>query len=148
MSDKKQHEILGYLTEPILEHYGTDSTIVARSFDEIGKQFNLNKRQVWEQASELLLNKEIVFYNVNFKGFMGTDKGIVSFTTKKYLSRKRNNNRESIKFYLGVFIPVVSLLIALFTVLNKIDNIDMKSKNSIEKLEKKINELEKKAVNN
>lgn len=143
MSDKKRHEILGYLIEPILEHYGSDENIKACSLKEIEEKFKLNPREIWVYVSELIQNKEIVYYNKNFKGFMGTDNGIVSFTTKKYLNRKRNYNRETTKFLLGIFIPVISLLIALFSVIIKIDNINTESKSSINDLEKRIIELEK-----
>lgn len=91
----------------------------------------------------MIQNNEIAFYHIKFKGFIGTDIGIVSYTSKKYLERKKNNRRESIKFYLGVFIPLVSLLIALFSILNKFDRIDTETKAKIQKLEKRLFEMEK-----
>jgi len=137
-NDILKHKLLQILTDPLLDYYESEKRFTGKSFQDIESALNIKRRKLWEVASELLDNKEIAYYNVDFDGFIGQDKGLSSCSSKKYFYRNKERIRESIKFYVGIFIPVISLLIALLTIMSKLkDNNDR-----IDKFEKKINMLQ------
>ncbi len=135
LKDRKRHEILGFIIEPILQHYGNGNSIKARSFEEIEKKFNLSKTEIWEISTELIENKEIIYYVDKFNGFLGTDNGINSFSNYKYIKRSNNEIRESIKYY-------IVLLTFIITTLNLFKNCAIQKENNI--IMDKINKLSNK----
>lgn|GEM_PF-2863471 len=137
-NDILKHKLLLVLTEPLLDYYESEKTFTGKSFEYIESALNLKRRKLWEVASELLDNKEIAYYNVDFEGFIGQDKGLSSCSSKKYFYRNKERVRENIKFYVGIFIPVISLLIALFTIMSKLKD----SNDRIDKFEKKIDMIQ------
>lgn len=137
-NDILKHKLLLLLTEPLLDYYESEKRFTGKSFEYMESVLNINRRKLWEIASELLDNKEIAYYNMDFDGFIGQDKGLSSCSSKKYFYRYKERVRDDIKFYVGIFIPVLSLLIALFTIMSKLKD----SNDRIDKFEKKINMLE------
>lgn len=140
INDQK-HDLLEFLTKSLLDSYGSGKEKEAKSFEEIMKYLDVDKRKVWEIASELLRNDELAYYKVSFEGFIATDIGLNAFLTEKYPERRKNKCRDNVRFYLSIFIPVASLIIAFLALLYDVNLIEKSLENRIEKNEIEILEL-------
>lgn len=75
-TDQLKHQLLSYVNKPLLDHYGSGSTIgiKAKSFEKLEVKFDTNREGIWEIASELIDNHELVYYNVDITLFHTTNK--------------------------------------------------------------------------
>ena len=75
---------------------------------------------------------EIKYTNVDHNGVYSTNKGLQSFTDKKYLNEFNKSLISNIKNTVQIIIPVLSLIIAVAVLFLKIDSATLQLKESID----------------
>ncbi|UZO79276.1 hypothetical protein NBT05_09865 [Aquimarina sp. ERC-38] len=123
---KKQHKLLSILCKqinPILVSSITNKPIdnynYACSFDNLCKQLNCTEVELYALSSRLIEEKEISFYDVNFKGYIAHDKANSSLLSNKYLKEYYNILWNTIKNWIQTLIPVLSLIAVITIAQNK-----------------------------
>ncbi|GAA4276000.1 hypothetical protein [Aquimarina mytili] len=102
-----------------------------------------NRFELEKISSELYQNKEIGYYDYDFKGLYIEEKGVASYSNKKYYSLFINWITDSIKLGVQIFIPVLSLLIAYMALSLKLKNTNIENERRIIHLENKLKYFEK-----
>jgi len=139
-NDIIRHKVLTILAEKsnnntILSLNGENTGEYTVSFKDIFANIKCSEVEIVNSVSLLLSNKEVYFYNAEFKGLLIEDIGIGAYSTKKYLNIYRNNIFQIIKDIVQIFIPVISMIIALVAVSNN-------GTKNIDKLETEIQETQ------
>ena len=110
-------------------------------FDKICKDLKCNQSTVKLAIEELYVNKEIA--NIDKYVLYSTPKGNAAFSSKKYWRIRRTNIFNSIKYWMQVTIPVLSLFIAVIAIYSKVDGMNEASIIKLKEVEKRIEALEK-----
>jgi hypothetical protein len=137
----KRHELLKILSRQRvgIELEKDGYKIIGVSFDNILKELKCNEYQLRELSACLYDNKEIDYYNVdNVTGNYCTEKGLSSYIDKKYLKIRLSNIIGYIKDATQVFIPLLSLIVAIIALTTKLENSERKYNLEIQKLRQEI----------
>ncbi|WP_264543090.1 MULTISPECIES: hypothetical protein [Flavobacterium] len=120
------------------------------SYEEICKKLKCDRTELYQISSLLYIEKEVIYHNnYGVNGLCATEKGISSYTYKKYLRARNSRIKNNIKDIVSILIPVLSLIITILVILknNGQTNRETQSiKERIQVIENKINKL--KAKNN
>lgn len=144
----RRHRLLEILTHLYLK---PEEEVIGVSWDELKSKMNCSFEKIVEISSPLYDEKEVDDYDTyGIKGLYVTRKGVSSYTTKKY---KRENTKlifESAKNWVQTTIPLLSILIAFYALvtsdnkMNRRDNVIDSLKVRLERVEKRIIDLDKK----
>jgi hypothetical protein len=118
-----RHKVLNILAEKsnkntVLSFKGENTGEYTVPFETLIAKIKCSETEMVRAISLLLTNKEVYFYNVEFKGFFIEDNGLNAYSTNKYLAIYRNNIFQIAKDVVQIFIPVISMAIALVAVSN------------------------------
>lgn len=148
--EKKRHELLKLLSIRCVEiQLGKiKENGIGVSYEEICKSLDCDRHKLYEISNLLYDEKEIDYFDAyNIKGLYAKSKGITSYTDKKYLKLKNSRIKNNIKDIVSIVIPVLSLLIALFTIWYKVDTINSKNEIEIKEIKEKL-EIQEGKINN
>lgn len=134
MNDNKlRHKILRILSNRTIENdvaslKGEARNVIGISFDNLSEQTKCSDSEIRAVTSLLFTNKEVDLYDMKFKGLYITENGIAAYSTKKYIKVRQNYIIQIIKDSVQIFIPIISMIIALVAVSNndsgKIDRLE------------------------
>lgn len=147
-SNLLRHRLLGILTRQYIIAEKSSEPLGV-SFKNIETELKSSESVVRMSLSELFENKEIGYHDAyDIVGVHATEKGVASFSNKKYWRIYWTNIKESVKYWFQILVPVLSLLVALFAVThdfkkhNEESNIQLQEmKSQIELLQSQIEQL-------
>ena len=147
-SNLLRHRILGILTKQYIISEKSDEPLGV-SFTVIESELKCTDVFLRQSISELYDNKEIGYHDTyDIIGVHATEKGVASFSNKKYLRIYWTSIKDSIKYWFQILVPVLSLLVALVAVShdlkkhNEETNIQLKEmKLQIELLQSQIEQI-------
>ena len=96
--------------------------------------------------STLYNENEVEYTNTAVIGLISTQKGLKSYSEKKYLKENEKIIIEYIKNFVQIIIPILSLIVAIFAIKLKIQTSEEKINIKIENLEKQV-ENQNKLIN-
>lgn len=96
--------------------------------------------------SALYNENEVEYTNTAVIGLISTQKGLKSYSEKKYLKENEKIIIEYIKNFVQIIIPILSLIVAIFAIKLKIQTSEEKINIKIENLEKQV-ENQNKLIN-
>lgn len=119
------------------------------SFKSIETELKCSESVIRMSLSELYENEEIGYHDAyDIVGVHATEKGVASFSNKKYWRIYWTNFKDSVKYWFQILVPVLSLLVALYAVThdfkkhNEETNIQLKEmKSQIESLQSQIEQI-------
>ena len=118
----KRHKLLKFLTKETLKNE-LNKNETGVDYSLIYDFLKCNKIEYLEITTTLFNNNEIQRYYVgNKKGLFITDKGIESYTNRKYYNIFINVFLDYAKSFVQIFIPVFSLIIAYIALTIKLDS--------------------------
>lgn len=122
--NKLRHEVLRILskqryTVEMLHHKKEVSLGV--SFNIILSELKISRAELYIVTAKLYEEEEIEYYNNGFMGLYSKRKGVSSFYDKKYLNLNTFKLRNTATFYSNIIIPILFLIITLYT-LSKSEN--------------------------
>lgn len=133
-----RHKILEILSKHYVKTEVDDGFILGLPFELLYKKTNLDKYRFREITSVLYDEKEIEYHDANgVIGIFSTEKGLASFSSKKYYKLFWNNIFDNLKSIIQIIIPVLSLVITIM-VINKDD---LKTTKEIQKMKNEIKSL-------
>jgi hypothetical protein len=140
--NNKRHKLLEFLSnhKNNVKLKRTQSIGIGVSYEEIYKELNCKDVDLQLITAELYSSDEIGFFNAyNIVGLYATEKGVASFSNKKY--RRLNNAfiKNSIKDLVQIIIPVLSLVITILVIINN----DSKKTKEIKAIEQKLELIQK-----
>jgi len=122
-----RHRLLKILSEQYIKSNVGDEPLGV-SWEEIETKMNCTRSQLMEISATLFDEEEVDAHNAfGIEGLYAKVKGASSYTTKKY---KRENDKllfEQTKNWIQILIPVLSLSITLYVVINSERRIDNKN---------------------
>jgi len=116
---KLTHQTLGFLIENRIEaevYHKNRKVNLAIKKKELVKKLNISKEELFVITSKLKHNLEIDTYDVEFFGYFAKPIAVNSYISKKYLNEKINKKRENIKYYVNIFSPILTAIIALLSI--------------------------------
>lgn len=140
----KRHRLLNILTEQHvnLELGKTGNNILGVPFEALYRELKCNDSELRRLSSVLLVNQEVGYYDVSdITGLYATEKGIASFTDKKYINENRNRIKSNLKDIVQIIIPILSLAIAFMALTLKIENLTLLNSKELQEAKKQINSL-------
>ena len=142
--NKLRHRVLGILSAQSLIAEDSTSERMQVKFEKICKELKCNPSAIKLAIAELYVNKEIANIDVFvMDDLYSTPKGDAAFSSKKYLGIHRTNIFNTIKDWMQVTIPVLSLFIAVIAIYAKVDGMNESSIIKLHEVEKRIEALEK-----
>jgi len=135
-----RHKILKILSERLIETdvafvNGEKSNVWAMSFKTISEKTGCSELKIRQVVSVLLENKEVFLNTLEFKGLGVEEAGLSAFSTKKYLNTYKSDIINLLKDIVQIFIPIISMTIALIAVSNS-------DSEKIDKLETRLQEIQ------
>ncbi len=146
--NRTRHSLLKKLSEKFLKEKDNPSNqadVIGLTYEEIDL-FLKNKKGKRELIfSELEKANEIVFFDLDSKKgcFIELKNGLSALTEKKYLKRNNTIILNWLRNFVQIFIPVASLLITILALSMNIEKNKKVNDEKIEKLELRIEQLEK-----
>jgi hypothetical protein len=117
--DKLTHEALGFLITNRIEaevYHKERKVFLAVKKNELAEKLNITKEELFVVTSNLKNELEIDTYDVDFFGYFAKPIAVNSYVSKKYLNKKRNEIRETYKYYVQIIAPVLASLIAILSI--------------------------------
>lgn len=147
-SNVLRHRLLGILTKQYIVSEKSNEPLGV-SFTDIESELKCTDTFLRQSISELFENKEIGYHDAyDIVGVHATEKGVASFSNKKYWRIYWTNIKDSVKYWFQILVPVLSLLVALIAVThdlkeyNEETNIQLKEmKSQIELLQSQVEQL-------
>lgn len=134
--NRKRHKILKLLSPSFILFNSDQMTSEDKfgvSFDNLERELKYNRNDCEKVFSRLYSDEEVKYTNTSVVGLHLTQKGLDSFTNKKYLKENYDLIIDWIKDFVQIIIPILSLLIAFFALTSRFNSIS-------EKIENKVNE--------
>lgn len=150
--NRKRHLLLKELSEKSLEQDiesqigKVDADLIGLSFKEVRTLLGVSKQQVELVISELEKNNEIGFYEFKERGCFIITNGIAALAEKKYKRKNQDIYLNWLRNFVQLFIPVISLIIAYVALTTSITKNQKEQNIEIEKLEQRIESLEKSKI--
>lgn len=135
------HKILTYLKEKYEKHNMEEIFKYCFTSENIAKALNININEV-ENILFNLKEFECVDYSKT-SGFKISDNGIKKQLTRFFIYKGNESIKSNVKDIVQIFIPILSLLIAVFTIFYKVENLNNEKENKIKYLQNRIEKLEK-----
>jgi hypothetical protein len=117
--DKLSHEALGFLITNRIEaevYHKERKVFLAVEKNELAKKLNITKEELFVVTSNLKNELEIDTYDVYFFGYFAKPIAINSYVSKKYLNKKKNEIRETRKYYMQIIAPILASIIAILSI--------------------------------
>lgn len=105
------------------------------SFDDLQKELNCDLDTCELIYSTLYNENEVEYTNTAVIGLISTQKGLKSYSDKKYLIENEKIIIDYIKNFVQIVIPILSLVIAILSIQLRIDTSNDKINKKIENLE-------------
>jgi len=112
------------------------------SFDDLQKELNCDLDTCELIYSTLYDEKEVEYTNTSVIGLILSQKGLKSYSEKKYLKENEKIIIDYFKNFVQIVIPILSLVIAILTIQLKIDTSNDKTNKKIENLQIQLNKQE------
>jgi len=109
------------------------------SFDDLQKELKCDLDTCELIYSTLYNEKEVEYTNTAVVGLMSSQKGLKSYSEKKYLKENEKIILDYFKNFVQIVIPVLSLIIAIFAIQLKIETSNDKTNKKIENLQIQLN---------
>jgi len=145
-SNLLRHRLLGILSRQyvISENSDSDSIPLGVAFEKIYKELKCNEQELRISISELYENAEIGYYNVrNIVGLHAFERGIASYSTKKYRWVFFKNIIGSISISTNIIIPIFSFVISCIALYISVDRDKTKDTTELNTLKQRLELLEK-----
>lgn len=143
-----RHLLLKKLSEKYIATRDTKrdgADIIGLRLEEIDEILGNRKKDRDLIVSELGNCKEIHAFNIQGKGFFITpSEGLSAFSEEKYLKKNNDIILRWLKNFVQIFIPLVSLLIAVLALWLRINTTNETNRKEMERLELKMNGIEEK----
>lgn len=152
-NNRKKHKTLKFLSDNFIELNSSTTKNpnfqFGKSFEDIESELKLDKLSCEKVYARLELEEEVGVIDTKIKGLHLTQKGLDSYVSKKYLLENENIILSWFKVFVQIFIPIVSLIIALLALSLKFnsitDNIEKKVsakyKQELEQIESKLDSI-------
>jgi hypothetical protein len=117
--DKLTHKALGFLITNRIEaevYHKERKVLLAVEKNELAKKLNITKEELYVVTSNLKNELEIDTYDLDFFGYFAKPIAVNSYVSKKYLNKKRNETRETYKYYVQIIAPVLASIIAILSI--------------------------------
>jgi len=139
--NKNRHKLLGLLSEQYFNRqFENQDTYL--SFDFIKTNMKVSDRELMLLYSKLHEDKEADFYSVSGnEGLYATDKGVTSFSEKKYVLENEKIFFDRLKNWTQIIIPILSLSATILVITLSEIRINKKQED-INELNKRVKELE------
>ena len=142
-SNLLRHQILEILTKQYIIAENSSEPLGV-SFTVIESELKCTNVFLRQSISELYDNKEIGYHDAyDIIGVHATEKGVASFSNKKYWRIDRLTKVNFIKDCIQIIIPVLSLIVAVLAITMKIDNANEATRKSQIEVLKRVESLEK-----
>jgi hypothetical protein len=142
-SNVLRHRLLGILTKQYIISEKSNDTLGV-SFTDIESDLKCTDTFLRQSISELFENKEIGYHDAyDIIGIYATEKGVASFSTKKYWRTDRLIKVNFIKDCIQIIIPVLSLIVAVLAITMKIETVNEATKKSQIEVLQRVEALEK-----
>lgn len=148
--NKKRHELLKLLSTRLIDiQLGKlKENGIGVSYEDICKFLNCDRQKLYEISNLLYDEKEVDYHDTyNIEGMYATSKGITAYTDKKYLRLNNTRVKNNIKDIVSIVIPILSLMVALFTIWYKVDSINSKNEKELKEIKEKL-EIQERKINN
>lgn len=111
----KRHKLLELLGKRIVDVDVKEDTSLAVGirYSEIQSYLKCDNLEMRLIISRPFEEKEIDIFDVAFKGFYCTEKGLTSYLDKKYLREEGKRQREKAKDIIQIFVPLLALFISI-----------------------------------
>ena len=150
--NRTRHFVLKKLSQKFIdnnENENNKADVVGLSFNEIDALLKVTKKKRELILSELDRCNEIVFYELEQKGFFIEPKiGLSALSEKKYLRKNEDIIIKWLKNIVQIFIPIASLLIAYLALTIKINSNNNLNSKQMKIIEMKIKKIEKELIEN
>jgi hypothetical protein len=117
--DKLTHEALGFLIINRIEsevYHKERKVSLAVEKKELANKLNITEEELFVITSNLKNELEIDNYDIEFFGYFAKPIAVNSYISKKYLNKKRNETRETYKYYVQIIAPVLTSFIAILSI--------------------------------
>lgn len=144
--NRKRHKVLGLLSKSRIQF---DSGKIESdfklgvSFEELQKELKCDLNTCELIYSTLYYEKEVEHTDTAVYGLFSTQKGLTSYSEKKYLKENEKLIVNYLRNFVQIVIPILSLIVAILALTLKLDNVKEETDRKIEHLKKTIDEQEK-----
>jgi hypothetical protein len=117
--DKLTHKALGFLITNRIKaevYHKERKVLLAVEKNELAKKLNITKEELFVVTSNLKNELEIDTYDVDFFGYFAKPIAVNSYVSKKYLNKKKNEIRETRKYYMQIIAPILASIIAILSI--------------------------------
>jgi hypothetical protein len=117
--DKLTHQALGFLITNRIEaevYHKERKVLLAVEKNMLAEKLNITKEELFVVTSNLKNELEIDTYDVDFFGYFAKPIAVNSYVSKKYLNKKKNEIRETRKYYMQIIAPILASLIAVLSI--------------------------------
>jgi hypothetical protein len=145
--NSKRHKLLEILSKRAIDIQlrNINESAVGVSYEKICERLNCNRDELYKLSNVLFDEKEVGTHDAyEIKGMYATQKGITSYTDKKYLRLRNLRIKNNVKDIVSIVIPVLSLLIALASIWFKVDTINTKNEKEIKEMKRELKLNDKK----
>lgn len=140
--DLQRHKLLKILSKQYIKSGlpENNSLPIGLEYEKVLSKLCINREKLDNITAELFLNNEIKLWNANGALGICTDEvGVISSSNEKYKKRHQDSILKIFKLIAQIFIPILSLLVAVFSLYIKFDSDNAKR---IEKIEQKMSLIE------
>ena len=141
--DLLRHKLLKILSKQFIKSGLPENTSlpIGLEYKKVLSELSINREKLDKITAELFLNKEIKLWNTTGElGIYADEVGVISSSNEKYKKRHQDSILKIFKLIAQIFIPILSLLVAVISLYIKFDSDNAKR---IEKIEQKISIIEK-----
>ncbi|WP_299278932.1 hypothetical protein [uncultured Psychroserpens sp.] len=132
--NRKRHKVLKSLSESRIKFdsgTGESGWKLGVGFDTLCKSLKCDREKLEVILSELYLNKDIEYTNVDVDEVFSTQQGLVTFASKKYIKENNKLILNWLKNFNQILIPVLSLIIAIVALTIKFNSIQKEIENNL-----------------
>jgi hypothetical protein len=144
--NRKRHKVLELLSKSRIQFDSgrTEPNFkLGVSFDDLKKELECDLDTCELIYSKLYYEKEVEYTDTSVKGLFSTQKGLTSFSEKKYLKENEKIIVNYLRNFVQIAVPILSLTVAILAISLKINNAKEDTDNKIMILKKKLDNQQK-----
>ena len=116
--------------------------ILGVDFKELQSELNSDRNTCEVIFAPLYNEKEVEFTDVGVDGLFLTQKGLASFSQKKYIKENEKIILSWLKTFVQIVIPILSLVIAVLALSIKMNDLNSKTSDKIQSIEKNVESMQ------
>ncbi len=141
--DLLRHKLLKILSKQYIKSGQPENSSmqIGLEYEKVLSELCITREKLDHLTAELFLNKEIALWNTNgYLGIYANEIGVTSSSNNKYKKRYQDSILKIFKLFAQIIIPILSLLVAVFSLYTKFNSDNLER---IELIEQKILLIEK-----